>query len=100
MKSALFLAPALLLLGACAPKAILVEEADQPSAPAVAEKQEESTPPADELPNFRPNDGLLDPSGLTAMPTERDMKPTVGPVENGSSTVIANPPDKAKPTSE
>ncbi|MGB6221326.1 hypothetical protein [Haloferula sp.] len=92
-------ATAIVLLGSCAPKAVMVEEVEQPTAPAVAEKPEEE-PSLDGLPNFKPNDGLLDPSGLSAMPTDRDMKPTVGPLDGSQSTVIANPPEAEKATSE
>jgi hypothetical protein len=100
MKFAPFLATALLILGSCAPKATMVEESDKPTAPAVAEKKQEEAPINEALPNFRPNDGLLDPSGLASMPTEKDMRPTVGPLDSGQSTVIATPPEKKETTSE
>lgn len=100
MKLAPLLATTLLICGSCAPKAILVEEADQPSAPASANEKPEELPIPEDLPNFRPNDGLLDPSGLATMPTERDMESTVGPVAGNQSPVIANPPSEEKPTSE
>jgi hypothetical protein len=100
MKLAPFFATTLLICSSCAPKATLVEEADQPTKPTTASEKPKELPVSDELPNIRPNDGLLDPPGLATMPGERDMKPTVGPVNPGQSTVIANPPDQEKPTSE
>jgi hypothetical protein len=100
MKLAPLLATTLLICSSCAPKATLAEEADQPTGPTVAQNKPKELPDSGELPNFKPNDGLLDPSGLATMPTERDMNPTVGPIDPGQSTVIANPPDQEKSTSE
>jgi hypothetical protein len=100
MKLAPVFAITLLIFSSCAPKALVIDEADQPAAPVVAKEKPPEIPVSEELPSFRPNDGLLDPSGLATMPTERDMKPTVGPIDPGQSTVIANPPEKEKATSE
>ncbi|MEP4078611.1 hypothetical protein [Haloferula sp.] len=99
MKFAAFLITALLALSSCAPMAILVDESGQSAAPAVAANTEEPSDP-NELPNFKPNDGLLNPSGLSTMPTANDMKSTVGPVDGSQSTVIATPPEKEEATSE
>lgn len=103
MKLAPLFAAALLTLVSCAPKAIVLSEGfdlnlqnqtEQPSA--VAE-----TPPAplpEPPPTLKPNDGLLDPSGLTTMPADRDMKATVE--QPKTSAVIATPPKEEEPTSE
>ena len=85
MKASLF-AP-VILLAACAPKAIPVDEADIPK-----ETPEEKPAPqvADQdLPPLPHNDGLLDPRSLTQMPTQADMK---SPAGDEASAVIANPP--------
>lgn len=100
MKLAPLLAVAALISSSCAPKAILISASGKLTEQAVAEKKTEESPGSDELPNFKPNDGLLDPSSLTAMPSDRDMKSTVGPSNGDQSTVIANPPDKEKATNE
>ena len=103
MKSAPLFATALLTLGSCAPKAIVLSEGfdlklqnqtEQPSA--VAETL--AAPLPETPPTLKPNDGLLDPSGLTSMPADRDMKATVE--EPTTSAVIANPPKEEEPTSE
>lgn len=99
MKSVLTLASLLLVFSSCAPKASLVDEANQPAQPTVAKKQDKS-PETDELPNFKPNDGLLDPSGISSMPTANDMRPTVDQLDGSRATVIANPPDDEPATSE
>lgn len=103
MKFAPLFATALLTLGSCAPKAIVLSEGfelnlqnqmEQPSA--VAERTEAALP--ENPPTLRPNDGLLDPSGLTNMPADRDMKATVE--EPKPSAVIATPPKKEEPSGE
>ncbi|MEM1084409.1 MAG: hypothetical protein AAGI48_09810 [Verrucomicrobiota bacterium] len=97
MKHLRRLAPLVLILcGACAPKAILVEEADMPAEPAESKPVVAQTDDS-ELPTFGHNDGLLDPKGLATMPTEKDMRPTIA---EQSTTVIANPPEGDQPTSE
>ncbi|WP_338684756.1 hypothetical protein [Haloferula helveola] len=95
MKPAIYLLP--LLFAACAPKAIVLREA---TATGPAEKAERSVAGnsvnAGSVPDERlPSDGdgglgLLDPSGLTKMPEDREMKPTVDTGEE--RPVIANPP--------
>lgn len=95
MKVLCYLAPLMLLLGACAPKATLVEEADMPQQPTAAKPAEDASD--EELPTFGHNDGLLDPQGLANMPTDRDMRSTI---RETNTTVIANPPEGDKPTSE
>lgn len=101
MKFALLSASALLIFSSCAPKAFVIIEGEQLSKPntqAVAQSAPTPAPVTENLPNFKPDDGLLDPSGLTAMPANRDMKPTVE--EKKTAPVIANPPKEEKPTSE
>lgn len=100
MKALPFLVPVLLAAASCAPKAVMVEEEVAPAPPVAAQEKKEAPPEPSELPDFAPSDGLLDPAGLTSMPSERDMQATVDPPDASRSTVIANPPDKAKPTSE
>ncbi|MFC7336445.1 hypothetical protein ACFQY0_04585 [Haloferula chungangensis] len=106
MKFAPLFAIAVLTLGSCAPKAIVLSEgfdlnlSNQQSASSEASSENSAEVPAPpQVPaNFKPDDGLLDPSGLTAMPQDRDMKPAVE--EPTSNAVIAKPPEQAKPTSE
>lgn len=107
MKFAPLFATALLTLGSCAPKAIVLSEgfnlnlSNQQDAPAVAattERPRTEAPAPTRLPTFKPQDGLLDPSGLTTMPADRDIKTTVD--KPTSSAVIAKPPEQTKPTSE
>lgn len=103
MKFAPLFATALLTLGSCAPKAIVLSEGfdlnlqnqkEQPSA-----VPEAPAAPLPEIPStLKPNDGLLDPSGLTTMPADRDMKATVE--EPKTSAIIATPPKEEEPTSE
>ena len=100
MKFSPLFAVASLVFSSCAPMAILIAENDQSSKPKSTEKQPTGSPVADDLPDFKPNDGLLDPSRLSAMPSDRDMKPTVDPADGNKSTIIANPPGAEKPTSE
>lgn len=92
MKPLLLLTP--LLLVACAPRAILLREA-KATAPQNTQKEESvaSTPTPDpgSLPQ-RTNDnlGLLEPSNLTQIPDEREMRPTVDP--DDKPPVIGTPP--------
>lgn len=85
MKAALL--PLLLILGACAPKAIVVEE---PAAPIRKETAPEPAPEMADLPGH--DDGLLAPSGLLGMPSDDDMKATADPADKPGTTVIATPP--------
>ena len=92
MKLLLLLTP--LLLMACAPQAILLREA-QATAPQNTQKEESvtSTPetdPGDLPPRTGDNLGLLEPSNLTQVPDEREMRPTVDP--DDKPPVIGTPP--------
>ena len=89
MKACLF-AP-LVLLAACAPTAVPVDEADIP-------KETPSEKPApqtveDDLPPIPHDDGLLDPRGMNRMPSQADMKSTA---TDDASPVIANPPSSGE----
>ena len=90
MKPFLQLVPLILILGSCAPKAVLVEEAEKPAGPATAAKPDEDKADDGELPAFGHDDGLLDPRGLANMPTEQDMRSTT---RETNSAIIVNPPE-------
>ncbi len=89
MKPALFFLP--LVLVACASKEAVVEEPAPAPTPS-----EEITPavvdeaPQEPLPAPGEDLGLLEPEELTAMPEDRDMRPTVNPGE--ANPIIATPP--------
>lgn len=89
---------ATLLLVSCTPSAILLLEPGQsppgrprPAPPASPQPAETSPtqpgPSGDDL-------GLLEPSSLTEMPDEREMRPTVEPADD--RPVIATPPTDAE----
>lgn len=85
----------LILLGACAPKATIVEEAETPAPPVeTAPAQAAEAPP----PEPREDIGLLEPAGLLALPDERDMEATTE--EDPGTPVIASPPTGLDATSE
>ena len=88
MKPILFLLA--LSFAACAPKAILVEEA--PNKPAASGRAENTaaTEPAADLPAAGDELGLLDPKDLTRLPSTQDMRPTVETA--ATKPVIAAPP--------
>ncbi len=91
MKPCLFLLP--LLLVACAPRAILLREA-KTTAPQEGPMEATATNPvASEEPlpqRSGDNLGLLEPSNLTQIPDEREMRPTVDP--DDEPPVIGTPP--------
>lgn len=97
MKSHFHLVPLMLTLGACAPKAVLVEEGDKPAAPTTAAEPAEDPADGGELPPFGYDDGLLDPKNLANMPSEKDMRSAN---RESNSTIIVNPPEGDEPTSE
>lgn len=90
--------PISLLFGACAaPKGIVLREAVKKSTPANSSSPgsyaaSTSSPAVSEspTPQFNPGIGLRDPSNLTSLPSDTDMKPTVGDKKDGP--VIAKPP--------
>ncbi len=93
MRSLLVTLP-LLALGACSPpKAMVVVEPGQPTAPAAA-------PQLAELSTSRPDDQLMTPGGLLSMPRESDMRSTTERAGSPGSTVVASPPDEADPSSD
>lgn len=93
MKPILLLSP--LLLVACAPRAILLLDAgampQQTDAPRSVASNPRSAPVSTPRWENRDDDiGLMEPSTLTQMPDEREMRPTVDPEEKPA--VIATPP--------
>ncbi|MFM2241416.1 MAG: hypothetical protein RLZ97_271 [Verrucomicrobiota bacterium] len=82
---------------ACAPKAVLVEEA--PSTP--SSSVEDTSKPEDTaaLPDSGPADnlGLLDPKDLTRLPSSQEMRPTVDTAS--TKPVMAAPPSDKPPVS-
>ena len=83
-----------LLVAACAPRAILLREA-KATAPRQKPTEEATVSATDNTPDplpERPGDnlGLLEPSNLTQIPDEREMRPTVDPDDD--PPVIGTPP--------
>ncbi|GAA5482994.1 hypothetical protein [Haloferula sargassicola] len=90
MKAAALFLP--LVLAACAAKDAVVEEEPAPAPPQETKVEPQPEPIAQEDPLPSPGEdlGLLEPKELTAMPEDRDLRPTVDPGQ--AKPIIAAPP--------
>lgn len=88
------LVPALALLASCgAPKATVVEEPEAP-----ARQQEQVAADGEPAPPGNRDGGMLMPSDILTMPSEREMRPSVD--DGAASAVIATPPAPAEDASD